>query len=241
MQQVLHNAMKIVKKDFASDKLQILWTILFMVYMGFAASVIIDNQFEHLYERSNPFIDFILVLYAPLLGYLFSRRSFRYLSEDSYTRMLYFYRSIPVPASAIFVSRIINSLIAYAINGIVFFGVMYAIGDHIRSAMDIPSYIAFMLTWIGIGFLMTGPYIYWEHMCSGKAYFRNTLVVMVLTTGSVVLFNLLGYSLTDFIAKASIRWSLISPVMWGSLIIGLGAMLLMSNFTYTRQQTRDLT
>ncbi|ANA80809.1 hypothetical protein C7121_02615 [Paenibacillus glucanolyticus] len=241
MQQVLHNAMKIVKKDFASDKLQILWTMLFMAYMGFSASFIMNSQFEHMNEHSNPFIDFILVLYAPLLGFLFSRRSFRYLNEDSYTRMLYFYRSIPVPASAIFVSRIMNSLIAYAINSIMFFGFMYAIGGHIRATMDIPSYIAFSLTWIGIGFLITGPYIYWENMCSGKAYFRNTLVVMVLTSGSVVLFNLLGYSLFDFIANASIRWSLISPVMWGSLIIGLGAMLLMSKFTYTRQQTRDLT
>ena len=70
MQQVLHNAMKIVKKDFASDKLQIVWNIMFMVYMGFATSVIIDNQFEHLDEYINPLIDFLLVFYAPLLGFL---------------------------------------------------------------------------------------------------------------------------------------------------------------------------
>ncbi|OIB00644.1 hypothetical protein AK95_26110 [Paenibacillus sp. LC231] len=240
MQQVLHNALKIVKKDFASDKLQILWTMLFMVYMGFATSVIIDNQFEHLDEYINPFTDFMLVFYAPLLGFLFSRRSFRYLNEDSYTRMLYFYRSIPVPASAIFVSRLMNSLIAFTINGIVLFGIVYAIGNHIRDAIDIPSYIAFVLTWIGIGFLITGPYIYWENMCSGKAYFRNSLLVMVLTAGSAVLLSLLGYSIFEFVAKAAMKWGLLSPVMWGSLIVGLGAMLLMSKFTYARQQTRDL-
>ena len=73
-----------------------------MVYMGFATSVIIDNQFEHLDEYINPFTDFMLVFYAPLLGFLFSRRSFRYLNEDSYTRMLYFtgvYRFRPRPSS----------------------------------------------------------------------------------------------------------------------------------------------
>ncbi len=240
MQQVLHNAMKIVKKDFASDKLQIVWTMLFMVYMGFATSVIIDNQFEHLDEYVNPFTDFILVFYAPLLGFLFSRRSFRYLNEDSYTRMLYFYRSIPVPASAIFVSRIMNSLIAFAINGIVLFGLIYAIGNHIRVAMDIPSYIAFILTWIGIGFLITGPYIYWEHMCSGKRYFGNSILVMVLTSGTAVILSLLGYSIFDFVVRASIQWGLLSPVMWGSLIVGLASMLLLSKLTYIRQQTRDL-
>lgn len=240
MQQVLHNAMKIVKKDFVSDKLQMVWTMLFMVYMGFATSVIIDNQFEHLNEYINPLIDFLLVFYAPLLGFLFSRRSFRYLNEDSYTRMLYFYRSIPVPASAIFVSRIMYSLIAFVINGIVLFGVIYAIGNHIRAAMDFPSYIAFILTWIGIGFLITGPYIYWEHMCSGKRYFGNSLLVMALTSGTAVMLSLLGYSIFWFVVRASMKWGLLSPVMWGSLIVGLAAMLLMSKLTYIRQQTRDL-
>ena len=39
-----------------------------MVYMGFATSVIIDNQFEHLDEYINPFTDFMLVFYARCWG-----------------------------------------------------------------------------------------------------------------------------------------------------------------------------
>lgn len=240
MQQVLHNAMKIVKKDFASDKLQMIWTILFMLYMGFATSVVINVQFEHLDEYNNPFVDFIMVLFAPFVGFLFNRKSFKYLNEDSYTRMLYFYRSIPVPASAIFVSRIINSLIAFAINSIVFYGIIYAIGNHLRGVMDIPHYIAFMLTWVGVGFLLTGPYIYWEHMCSGKVYLRNTVLLNLLIAGVVAVLSLLGYSIFEFVANASMKWGLLSPVMWGSLIAGLASMMLMSKLTYIRQQTRDL-
>ncbi|MFB4323923.1 MULTISPECIES: hypothetical protein [Paenibacillus] len=240
MQQVIHNAMKIVKKDFASDKLQIIWNILFMLYMGFATSVVINVQFEHLDEYNNPFVDFIMVLFAPFVGFLFNRKSFKYLNEDSYTRMLYFYRSIPVPASAIFVSRIINSLIAFAINSIVFYGIIYAIGNHLRGVMDIPSYIAFMLTWVGVGFLLTGPYIYWENMCSGKVYLRNTVLMSLLLSGLIAVLSLLGYSIFEFAANAAMKWSLLSPVMWGSLIAGLASMLLMSKLTYTRQQTRDL-
>lgn len=240
MQQVFHNAMKIVKKDFASDKLQIIWTILFMLYMGFATSVVINVQFEHLDEYNNPFVDFIMVLFAPFVGFLFNRKSFKYLNEDSYTRMLYFYRSIPVPASAIFVSRIINSLIAFAINSIVFYGIIYAIGNHLRSVMDIPSYIAFMLTWVGVGFLLTGPYIYWESMSSGKVYLRNTVILNFFIAGSVAVLSLLGYSIFEFSANAAMQWGLLSPVMWGALIAGLASMMLMSKLTYTRQQTRDL-
>ncbi|WP_254778241.1 hypothetical protein [Paenibacillus sp. cl141a] len=232
--------MKIVKKDFASDKLQIIWTILFMLYMGFATSVVINVQFEHLDEYNNPFVDFIMVLFAPFVGFLFNRKSFKYLNEDSYTRMLYFYRSIPVPASAIFVSRIINSLIAFAINSIVFYGIIYAIGNHLRSVMDISSYIAFMLTWVGAGFLLTGPYIYWESMSSGKVYLRNTVLLNLFIAGSVAVLSLLGYSIFEFSANAAMKWGLLSPVMWGSLIAGLASMLLMSKLTYTRQQTRDL-
>jgi len=211
-----------------------------MLYMGFATSVVINVQFEHLDEYNNPFVDFIMVLFAPFVGFLFNRKSFKYLNEDSYTRMLYFYRSIPVPASAIFVSRIINSLIAFAINSIVFYGIIYAIGNHLRSVMDISSYIAFMLTWVGAGFLLTGPYIYWESMSSGKVYLRNTVLLNLFIAGSVAVLSLLGYSIFEFSANAAMKWGLLSPVMWGSLIAGLASMLLMSKLTYTRQQTRDL-
>lgn len=240
MQQVLHNAMKIVKKDFASDKLQFIWTILFMLYMGFAASVAINEQFEHLKEYTSLFVDFIMVIFAPFMGMLFTRKSFKYLSEDSYTRMLYFYRSIPVPSSAIFVSRFINSLIAFGVNSLVYYGFIYAIGNHLRGTMAIPEYIAFALTWVGIGFLLTGPNIYWEHMCSGKIYLRNNFLMMGATVVPIITLSLLGYSIFRFTANASMKWGLLSPVMWGSLIIGLGTMVLMSRLTYLRQQTRDL-
>ena len=59
--------MKIVKKDYTSDKLQIIWTILFMLYMGLSTSVVINVQFEHLDEYNNPFVDFIMVLFAPFV------------------------------------------------------------------------------------------------------------------------------------------------------------------------------
>ncbi|GIO88877.1 hypothetical protein J2Z18_000706 [Paenibacillus lactis] len=240
MQHMLHNAMKIVRKDFASDKLQILWTLIFMIYMGFATSVVMNEQFEHLNEYVNPLVDFLLVLYAPLMGLTFNRRSFRYINEDSYTQMLYYYRSLPVPAYAIFISRIINAIIAYVINGIVFFGVAYAIANQMREAVDIASYAAFVISWIGIGFLLTGFYIYWENMGSGKAYLGKTLILMIVTVVAAGTLSLLGYSMFKFVMDSAMRWKLLSPVMWGSLIIGLGGMLLMSRLTYIRQQTRDL-
>ncbi|KOR76907.1 hypothetical protein AM231_23555 [Paenibacillus solani] len=240
MQQVLHNAMKIVKKDFASDKFQMIWTVLFMLYMGFAAGVAINEQFDHSQGFTSLFVDFIMVLFAPFLGFLFTRRSFKYLSEDSYTRMLYFYRSIPVPASAIFVARVVNSLIAFGINSLVYYGFIYALGNHLRDAMTIPEYIAFALTWVGIGLLLTGPNIYWEHMCRGKIYLRNNLFMTAVTVGPIIILNLLGFSIFRFAANASMRWGLLSPVMWGSLIVGLGTLVLMSRLTYLRQQTRDL-
>lgn len=240
MQQVLHNAMKIVKKDFASDKLQFIWTILFMLYMGFAAGVVINEQFEHLQGYISPFVDSIMVIFTPFMGMLFTRKSFKYLSEDSYTRMLYFYRSIPVPSSAIFVGRVINTLIAFGVNGLVYYSFIYTIGNQLRGAMAVPEYIAFALTWVGIGFLLTAPNIYWEHMCSGKVYLRNNFLMMGATVVPIITLNLLGFSIFRFTANASIRWGLLSPVMWGSLVIGLGILVLMSRLTYLRQQTRDL-
>ncbi|MEK3732184.1 hypothetical protein MKX64_06985 [Paenibacillus sp. FSL M8-0334] len=239
----MHNirmAMNIIEKDFRSDKFQVLWTLLFTLYMVLVTGITIGQQFEDL-GNVFPFVDFILFFYVPMMSLWFSRRSFRYLNEDSYTQMLYYYRTLPIPVPVIVYSRLIMGLMAFLFNGLIYYGSIYLISPATRAIMDIPSYLAFVGIWQGIGFLVSGFYIYWEFMVSGKAYFHRALLLILITSIAVVSMSMMGFSLFKFSAESAMRWKLLSPVMWGSLIIGLGTFLLLGRRTlHMLKNKRDL-
>lgn len=239
---MVSHAMKIISKDMKCDKFQWLWTIIFMLYLSVTFSFLINSLFED-QDYFNPFADFLMLVLAPLLGFFFSRRSFKYLNEDSYTQMLYYYRSIPVPTEAVILSRAFMCLMAFVMNGIVFFGVTYAIGSDLRAYMDLAAYISFGISWIGVGFLIQGLFIYFEFMKSGKVYFWINLLLMFIF--AVVLLGLvfigkMQISLFGLFVVSSYKWKLLSPVMWGSLAIGLTGFILMCRLTFKRMQLRDL-
>ena len=212
-----------------------------MFYMAAALSFLMDSVFEKP-DHFNPFQDFMILMISPMLGFHFTRKSFRYLNEDSYTQMLYYYRMIPVPPEAVIVSRAIIGLGAFALNGLLFFGITYAIAGNMRASMNLTAYISFGLTWIGIGILVNGLYIYWEYMKSGKAYFGYTMLFNALIAAVLILQFLAGvrFSLMEYVADTSLRQGLLSPLMWGALVLGLTVFILMCRLTLRRMQTRDL-
>lgn len=238
---IVSDAMKIVSKDFRCDKLQIVWTIVFMLYMSSSLSFFINSMFQE-QEIFSPFADFLMLLFTPFLGFSFSRRAFKYLNEDSYTQMLFYYRSIPVPPEAVIVSRAFMGLCAFIMNGIVFFGVTYAIAWDLRASMDLISYISFGISWMGIGVLINGILIYYEFMKNGKTYFWFSIFTIPFFGFIILILYLTGlqFSLFDYFVYASSKWKLLSPVMWGSLVIGLTGFILMCYLTYKRMQLRDL-
>lgn len=239
--QVVSQAMKIVTKELRSDRLQVLWALIFMVYLGGFLSMMVERIVA---ERSmvNPFADFMMFMLSPMLGLSFSRRAFKYLNEDSYTQMLYFYRFIPVPASAVILSRAIFGMLAFAANSVIFFGVMYLIGGNLRELVSIEAYISFSLTWIGIGILLHGVLIYLELLKSGKSYFwLNILLQVILIVTLFILFYAgLRFSWTRLFMDISLRHGLLSPLAWGSLLIGLAGYAGMCLLTYKRMLRRDL-
>ena len=238
--QTVRQAMRIVSKELKNDKLQIIWTILFMLYMGLVISYLINSLFEERFY--NPFADFMMIMFSSMLGYSFSRRSFKFLMEDSYTQVLYYYRSVPVPTEAVIVSRAIFGIVSFAVNSVVFFGLVYFIAADLRTALNLAAYISFGLTWVGLGILVNGLHIYFENLISGKAYFWMTIGLLILIGFIILVLFLIGFkfSLFYFVADASKKWELLSPVMWGSLLIGLAGYAGMCRLTYKRMLVRDL-
>ena len=238
----LKNAWVIVRSDFRGDRLKLLWALLFaIVFMGYMSALtgmVVDDAVGR--TDGKLLSDFLLVSMIPMLGFTFSRRTMKYLAEDSYTRMLAYMRSLPVPAAVILCKRKLSTLFSFALNGTLYFGLIYALSANMRSELSLPAYLAFAFTWIGYGLVISGMYIFVEFMVSGKAYFWSMIIFMVLSMGVTLLVSRAGGNLLLASVDISKEWGLLSPLMWGSLLLGTVSVQLFSKWTIHRLKSRDL-
>ncbi|GJM74508.1 hypothetical protein HMSSN036_67240 [Paenibacillus macerans] len=157
------DAWVIFKRDLHGDRLYLIWNVLFMLYMALMMSFMFEPG-EREASFLKPLADFLMLLLIPFTGFYFSRRSFNYLKEDSYTQMLRFYRTLPIPADAVMLGRIIQLVTAIFFNGVLYFAALYLLSATLRSELSPAGYIAFALTWCGYGLLLNGAYIYFEFL-----------------------------------------------------------------------------
>jgi hypothetical protein len=240
----LKDAWFMVQGDFRGDKLRVLWTILFSIlFMGYLAlltAMVVDDALDSNGQKGSLLADFLLVSLIPMLGFTFSRRSMKYWSEDSYTRSLAYLRSMPIPSAVILCKRKVQAFFAFVLNGTLFFGLMYAISSHLRIELSLSLYFAFALTWVGFGLVLTGVYISIELLVSGKAYLWFTMLIVLLSLGSTQLIGLAGGNLFLYSISYSQEWGLLSPLMWGMLLLGIISVQLFSKWTIYRLKSRDL-
>ena len=238
----LRDSWFMIRSDFRGDKLRILWisigTILFMGYLGGMTSLILNDAL-HTQDRMVV-ADFMLISLIPLLGFTVSRRTMKYFSEDSYTKMLAYMQSLPIDSKVILCKRKIQAVFTLCVNGMLFFGIVYISSEDLRAELNIPSYIGFALTWIGYGLIATGLYIFIEYLVNGKAYLLITVLIVAFSMGISVLVMLAGGNLFFYSISCSKEWGLLSPIMWGTLLLGTISVQLFSKWTIHRLKSRNL-
>lgn len=232
----------IIRSDFRGDKLKILGTfVTTIIFMGYLAGMTSLVTNDVLADQDRTMIaDFLFLSFIPLLGFSFSRRSMKYWSEDSYTRMLAYLRSLPIPITVVLTRRKFQAIGSFALNGTLFFGIVYLLGENFRKELALPSFIAFAITWIGVGLIVSGLYIFIEYLFSGKAYLGLTVLIVVVSWGISFLILLGGGNLFLYSISISKEWGLLSPIMWGTLLLGTISVQLFSKWTIHRLKSRDL-
>ncbi|AIQ10994.1 hypothetical protein [Paenibacillus durus] len=241
--QTLKDSWFMIRGDYRGDKLrilfQLLFSIVFMGYLGGLTGMVINDSIGN-HER-KVIADYLLLALTPLLGFTYCRQhAMKYWSGDTYTKMLAYHSSLPIPASVILCKRKLQSLTSFGLNGVLFFGLVYAISNHLRDDLSPLGYIVFALTWIGFGFLLTGLYIFIEFSCSGRTYFWFIMLMMLLAFGTAMLVKWAGGNLLLYSFACSKEWGLLSPLMWGTLLAGTLSVQLFSKWTIHKLKSRDL-
>ncbi|OKP99963.1 hypothetical protein A3849_01865 [Paenibacillus sp. P46E] len=238
----IRDALIIVRGDFRADKLKLLWAlafaIVFMGYISIFSGMILDDVLES--GDGKVLADILLLTMTPMLGITFSKRTMKYLSEDSYTRMLAYMRSLPVPAAVILCKRKLHTLFSLSLNGVLLFGLIYAMSGQIRSELTIPAYLSFALIWTGFALVMSGLYTFIELLVSGKVYFCLLLLIVLLCMGAALLVWEFGGNLFLYSLHNAKEWGFASPLMWSTLLLGTVSVQLFSKWTIIRLKSRDL-
>jgi hypothetical protein len=238
----LRDSWFLIRSELRGDKLRLLFTLLFSLflvgYLGFFTGLLVNESVGD--NEQNMMVDYMLTAMVPILGFTYSRRSFKYWSEDSYTKMLAYLSSLPIPVSVILSKRKLQALLSFGLNGILFFGLMYALGGDLRTEISPLPYIVFALTWIGYGLVMTGVYIAIEFLYSGKMYCWLTALIMLLSVVLSAVVKLSGGNLLFYSISVSKGYGWLSPLMWGTLLAGAVSVQLFSGWTKRRLLKRDL-
>ncbi|OBA05224.1 hypothetical protein A9P44_15645 [Paenibacillus polymyxa] len=237
---IMKQAWMITRQDFRKNPYAALWTLLFIAYLGFTMSFAVSVQWgEH--AALSPVADFIMLALIPFLGFFYNRRAFKYLQEDSYTHMLAFFRTLPIPMKAVIMSRIQQGILAFVVNSVIFFTLLFTLSGTLRIYASTGFFVSFALTWIGYGMLIQAIYIHLEFLKRGKEYFWLSIVVMIMCGIVTIIVRVCGANLVLITASYSKEWMLLSPVMWGALLAGAFGMFVSYLVTQRKLMKRDLT
>lgn len=216
------------KRDLYIDRMYLIWNVLFMIYTGVMLSFLFRSIDTDTERFLSPVSDFMMLLMIPITGFYFSRRSFNYIKEDSYTQMLKFYRTLPIPITTVVKSRLIQMITAFIFNGIIFYPILYLSAPLIRSELSVSQYLAFILTWMGGAILLNSIFIYFEFLKSGRTYMWITMALIFSVALMAFVLNLFDMNLVGITMDYSVRYALLSPVMWGMLVLGIFFLYMMS-------------
>lgn len=194
-----------------------------MAYMGVMISLMMYGRSEQK-EYLNPVMDFLLLTLLPLMGILFSKRSFSYIKQDSYTVMLFYYRTLPIPIVTVIKNRILYMVVAFFFNGVFLFTTIWLLLDLDMTGLQ---YTALILSWLGYATAINGIFIFWELTTSGWAYMWFSVLLVLLFGLTAALPAFYGFGLTEYSMSMSRVHGLLSPVLWVAL---LGGVLVLAAF-----------
>lgn len=183
MNKQLKDAWMLVKTDLIRFKWGALFTLLFSVYMGAISMLMLNGLLKSEQEGETLVLravfDFVYLVSLPNFGFFFSRRSMRYLQEDSYTKWMKKLRMLPIAVGTIALSRYIMLAAAFIVNMTVFFIVQLSVSDGLQSTLSPLSLIAYVLVLTAYAVVVQTAYIQFELGKHSGSYMRFVFIVVI--------------------------------------------------------------
>ncbi|OMF32254.1 hypothetical protein BK133_14625 [Paenibacillus sp. FSL H8-0548] len=179
----------LAKHELVKDRWKSLFTLVMIGYvLLFTVPLINDVVQGEEGGMATWAADFIYLTILPCLGFVMNQTMMRYWKEDTYTKKLGQWRTLPISSKQIALGRIIQLTIVLFLSQLVFFTLQFLFVRGMGADIDAGSFILYGLFWFGYSLTMAIAYVYWEVGHSGKTYFLfNFIYIIVLLVISLCL------------------------------------------------------
>lgn len=181
MRELWHGAWQIAKYELRLSWRGYLITLLFLAYASFFAIVFLYGHLgERLISRTEWSLDLLYSCMLPIMGFLMDQTTFRYRREDTYSRKLAEWQTMPISVGTVIAGRMTLLIFIMLVNWLIFFGLQYAVLEGIREMLDPAAFIVYALTWLGYAVFMASMLVFMEMGFSGRVYFIGCFVFVVI-------------------------------------------------------------
>lgn len=179
-------------------------TLLVLAYASFFTSVLLYGHLSgEMTSRSAWSLDLGYFCMMPLFGFLMDQTAFRYRREDTYSRKLAEWHTMPIGIGQIIAGRIMLLILLLFVNCLLFFGIQYAAVEELRELLDPAAFVVYALTWIGYGVFAAILLVFMELGYSGRVYFYFCFVYVFMQGVITLLLALAGKSAVVFTLEAA--------------------------------------
>ena len=166
------DAWRIAKYEFRISWRGYLITLLLLAYTSFFSSVMLYGHLVNDEEfRMEWNIDLGYFCMLPLFGFLMNQTMFRYWKEDTYSRKLAEWHTMPIGVSQIIAGRMLLLILVLLVNWILFFGIQYAVLEELRARLDPAEFVIYASIWLGYSLFAAAVVVYMELGFPGRVYF----------------------------------------------------------------------
>lgn len=209
------DAWYLVQSDLVRFKLGAGFTIIFTAYV--AACSLMSLRFLSGETDGDTYmkimLDFLMLALVPNFGFLFSRRSFRYIADDSYRKHLIKLRTLPIHTRTIVLSRYMSLSLNTLVNGLIFFTIQYLFIINVIEPIAVSQFVVYALTFIAYSVLMHTLFIQFEWRYSGKKYAFIVFMIMLATLIVAVTIGLTGNSLFLAVMELASHWPIPTAII----------------------------
>lgn len=205
-------------------------TLLMLAYTSFFTSVLLYGHLsDEMAGLSAWGLDLGYFCMMPLFGYLMDQTAFRYRREDTYSRKLAEWQTMPIGVGQIVAGRMMLFVLVLFVDCLLFFGVQYAALDELREFLSPGEFSIYALTWFGYGIIAANLMVFMELGFTGRVYFGFCFVFVFVFVMATLLLAVNGQSAVIFTLEAAAgrRWEIAALSMAAAAVtaFGFGALL----------------
>lgn len=244
---MFQQAFWLAKKELKYHLLPIVFTVLVTVFIGVFTGFLLEESVRALFNAEatsyNRFLlDMMFIGLTPAFASIFMSGpylSFQTIKDDTYSKRMALFRSLPIPVSVLSLSRTIVMLITLLIMSSAFYiTISIVLSEHFFELFIVKEFIIFLIIWFGYALALGGLNPFIEYGTNGKVLHTVPFVFIAIFIITVLIFyNLVEQGIVEtmlFLVK-DVGW----PLALISFIVGCIGCFVWNKLLTIRLERRD--